>query len=241
VSVKAPARSVLIFGASGGLARAVADEYLARGAHVSLVTRSARRSEVSFHFANALSTGSVSLEVVEQRYTEFEPYAHPHDVVFFTQALFQPAPLVEMTDERIEHEILAGLTEHIRLTRALLVAHAPLPDQRRDFCFIGSTSAYAGFANTSVYCAVKHALLGFVRSLNDEYASSNTRFWLFSMGSMDTEMGQNVPKQDRLTFLQASDVAKRIVETVEHPSNMFEPEVLIRRRTIRNVIPSSTC
>ena len=230
----APAsRSVLIFGASGGLATAIADQYLARHAHVSLVTRAARQPEVATHFASALLSGAASLTTVNRNYTEFQPPHTPPDAIFFTQALFNPTPLVEMSDDRIEAEILTGLTEQIRLTRALLFAHPPAPGARRDICFTGSTSAYTGFANTSVYCAVKHGLVGFVRAMNEEYAATDTRFWLFSMGTMDTEMGHNVPQQDRLTLLQAEDVAQRIVDTVEHPSNMFEPEILIRRRTIR--------
>jgi NAD(P)-dependent dehydrogenase (short-subunit alcohol dehydrogenase family) len=217
-------RKTLIFGASGGLASAIAEQYLERSGQVGLVTRAARRAQVEAQFSAALANKSASLHTVNDRYTEYDP---------LTQALVQPTPLVEMTAARIEAEVLTGLTELILLTRALLLAHPPTPDARRDLCFTGSTSSYAGFANTSVYCAVKHGLLGFVRSMNEEYAGTNTRFWLFSMGSMDTEMGHNVPKQDRATFLQAPDVAQRIVDTVEHPSNMFEPEVLIRRRTIK--------
>ena len=227
-------RKALIFGASGGLAAAIADQYLERGSEVRLVTRAARKPQVEAHFADAFAAHKASLHVVNDRYTEYDPTTGiAYDAVYFTQALFNPTPLVQMSDDRIEAEIMTGLTEQIRLTRALLLAHPPGPDDRRDICFTGSTSSYAGFANTTVYCAVKHALVGFVRAMNDEYTHTNTRFWLFSMGSMDTEMGHNVPKQDRVTFLQAPDVAYRIVDTVEHPSNMFEPEVLIRRRTIR--------
>ncbi len=229
-------RKVLIFGASGGLAAAIAERYLQRDAQVGLVTRSARRVQVSERFSAALSSGAAALQTVERSYTEYDPardHAAPYDAVFFTQALFQPTPLIEMTEERIEAEISTGLTDQIRLTRALLLAHPPASNGRLDICFTGSTSSYTGFANTTVYCAVKHALTGFVRAMNEEYAATDTRFWLFSMGSMDTEMGHNVPKQDRVTFLQAPDVASRIIDAVEHPSNMFEPEVLIRRRTIR--------
>ena len=87
---------------------------------------------------------------------------------------------------RIEQEIAVGLTDPILLTRSLLLTHPPTPTERRDFAFIGSTSAYAGFKKTALYCAVKHGLLGFVRAMNDEYADAETRFWLFSMGTMNT-------------------------------------------------------
>jgi NAD(P)-dependent dehydrogenase (short-subunit alcohol dehydrogenase family) len=138
-----------------------------------------------------------------------------------------------MADETIAAEIEVGLADPIKLTRKLLARHQPLASERRNYCYIGSTSAYAGFRHTSVYCAVKHGLLGFVRAMNDEYAASDTRFWLFSMGSMRTEMGAKLAGQDPESFLKPGDVAGRIVEAVCSPSNLFEPEVLIRRRTIR--------
>jgi short-subunit dehydrogenase len=126
-----------------------------------------------------------------------------------------------------------GLTSHILLTRKLIAAHPPLPDERRDFCYIGSTSAYAGFSNTSVYCAVKHGLLGFVRAMNDEYSKTDVRFWLFSMGTMNTEMGAALVEQDSTSFLQPKDVADRMIAAITSASNLFEPEVIMRRRSIR--------
>ena len=221
----------LLFGASGGLATSIADRYIERGGTVALVTRAARESQVAEHFAVPLSERKATLHTVPGSYVAYHP-SEPFDAYFFTQALFNPTPLAEMDDGRIIDEIAVGLADPILLTRSILKAFPPEPSRRVDFCFTGSTSSYAGFSRTSVYCAVKHGLVGFIRAMNEEYGTTQTRFWLFSMGSMDTEMGANVPEQDRVSFLQAADVAGRIVDTVLHPSNMFEPEILIRRRTI---------
>ncbi len=224
----------LVFGASGGLASSIAEQYLLRGGEVGLVTREGRLKQVADRFAAPVAAGKATIHSIQDSYTSFSA-KEPYNAYFFTQALFNPTPLTGMTGERIADEIAVGLTDLILLTRSLLLAHPPASGERRDFCFTGSTSSYAGFKNTTVYCAVKHGLVGFVRALNEEYAHTQTRFWLFSMGSMDTEMGANVPLQDRISFLQPDDVAGRIVDAVTHPSNMFEPEVLIRRRSILRV------
>jgi len=221
--------NAVVFGASGGLATALAHRMLHRGVTVDLVTRSSRRESLARQFADGQQPRTFA---VEEKYSEFEA-AQPYDAYFFTQALFEPRPLTEMSEERIASEIEIGLAEPLLLTRRLLAAHPPEPGKRRDYCYIGSTSAYTGFKNTSVYCAVKHGLLGFVRAMNDEYAQSDARFWLFSMGTMNTEMGARLTGQDASSFLQPEDVAERIVQAVFAPSNLFEPEVLIRRRTIR--------
>jgi NAD(P)-dependent dehydrogenase (short-subunit alcohol dehydrogenase family) len=226
----------LIFGASGGLAEAIAQALLAREWHVDLVTRKTKQEEVEHKFQSAVNENRARVFAVDHRYSSFVPQLPCH-AYFFTQALFSSKPVIAMEHAEIAQEIEVGLGDVIQLTRKLLSQHPPDPGERRDYCFIGSTSAYTGFRNTSVYCAVKHGLLGFVRAMNDEYAQTNTRFWLFSMGTMDTEMGRRLTEQDRSSFLQPADVARRIVEAVCSHSNIFEPEVILRRRTIRFLEP----
>jgi NAD(P)-dependent dehydrogenase (short-subunit alcohol dehydrogenase family) len=222
----------LVFGGSGGLATALTVALVERQWQVDVVTRGAKRLLIERRHSKSIEEGTVRVITVAERYADFHP-VQAYDSHFFTQALFSPRPLTEMDGHSIQQEVQVGLTEPIQLTRNLLAEYPPSAGERRDYCFIGSTSAYAGFRNTSVYCVVKHGLLGFVRALNDEYASSGARFWLCSMGTIDTEMGAQLKDQDPSSFLQPDDVAKRIVDAVCSTSNLFEPEILIRRRTIR--------
>ncbi len=222
----------IVFGASGGLATAVASRFLDRGWHVDLVSRQMKASSVRQQFGAALDEGRARLHLVASEYSEFDPAEH-YDAACFMQALFKPRALVRMDEARIAAEVSVGLTSHMLLTRKLLAADPPQPREQRNYCYIGSTSAYAGFKNTSVYCAVKHGLLGFVRAMNDEYHDTNTRFWLFSMGTMNTEMGAALVEQDPASFLAPGDVADRILSSIDTASNLFEPEVIMRRRMIR--------
>lgn len=222
----------LICGASGGLATAVAEALLRSDWELDLVTRRARAEKVRARFASALAQGKARVLEVERDYADFDP-SDRYDAHFFFPALFSPSALTRMESGAIAEEIRVGLVSPIQLTRKLLLASPPAVGERRNFCYIGSTSSYAGFANTSVYCGVKHGLLGFVRAMNEEYKHSDVRFWLFSMGTMDTEMGAQLVDQEPSSFLNPADVAQRIVSAVASTSNLFEPEVLIRRRTIR--------
>ena len=54
--------------------------------------------------------------------------------------------------------------------------------------FLGSSSSYAGFKNTSIYCSSKHGLLGFTRSIADEYREIGIKIACISPGSVKTKM-----------------------------------------------------
>ena len=103
----------------------------------------------------------------------------------------------------------------------------------KNIAIIGSSSAYSGFGRTTTYCAIKHGLLGFIRALNSEYENTNYRFFLFSMGTMKTEMAKNILDQDPSTYLDPSQVSRKISNTLLDKSNMFEPEVFIKRRKVK--------
>lgn len=199
----------LIYGAGGDLAQAVGAAFGARGWSVDALTRGPQLSAYSQHRPDGL-----------------------HDAYVLPQAVFLRKPLAETSDDEIDAVIGVCLTEIAKCLRNLLAIPAPA-DRRIDYCLIGSTSAYAGFKDTALYCAAKHGLVGLVRALNDEYAGAGRRFWLFSMGTMDTAMGRLLTDQDPTSFLPPDAVAERIVEAVTSGSNLFEPEVVIRRRSIR--------
>ena len=98
---------------------------------------------------------------------------------------------------------------------------------------IASSSAYAGFKETSLYCASKHALLGFTRALHDELKPHNVRCFCISPGSIQTDMGRLVRNQDFSTFIDPIELAAFIVELISHDGQMISEEVRVNRMVIR--------
>ena len=225
-------KRALVLGASGGLARALTHKLLASNWEVDLVSRSTQNAIWDESVDVALRVGTARIFAIENAYSEFV-FPNNYDAFFQTQAIFNPSALIDMKPSEISAEVAVGLTEQIQLTQKFLQKFPPIIGIKRNICFVGSTSAYAGFKNTSVYCTVKHGLLGFVRAMNDELANTGDRFWLFSMGTMNTTMGAKVKGQDSSTYLDVIDVANRMVEAVISDSNIFEPEVIMRRRIVR--------
>ena len=96
---------------------------------------------------------------------------------------------------------------------------------------IASSSAYGGSPMTSVYCASKHALLGFSRSLYKELKGDNVRVICVSPGSIKTEMGRKVEElgQDFDTFMEPDELAEYIVYSSSLDGNMISEEIRLNR------------
>jgi short-subunit dehydrogenase len=95
---------------------------------------------------------------------------------------------------------------------------------------IASSSAYKGFKNTSIYCASKHALLGFSRSIHSELKEHNVRTFCVSPGSMKTSMSKEVlEKPDYETFLNPKEVAEFVVFLVSFDKEMSCEEIQLNR------------
>lgn len=98
---------------------------------------------------------------------------------------------------------------------------------------IGSSSAYSGFKGTSMYCASKHALLGFSRAIHDELKEHNVRTYHVAPSSTQTKMGLATKGQDYSTFLNPNDVAKYVVFVISFEGNIISEEILLKRMIIR--------
>jgi short-subunit dehydrogenase len=98
---------------------------------------------------------------------------------------------------------------------------------------IGSSSAYSGFAGSSLYCATKHALLGFSRAIHDELKQFNVRSYCISPSSTQSKMGMATKGQSYETFLHPGDIAKYVVFTISFDSNIISEEVFLKRMLVK--------
>lgn len=99
---------------------------------------------------------------------------------------------------------------------------------------IGSSSSYEGFKETSVYCASKHALLGFSRSLSDELKEFNVRTFCISPGSVKTDMAKILTTQDFSTFIDPQEIAQMLIFVICFDNEMISEEIRLNRITKNN-------
>ena len=94
---------------------------------------------------------------------------------------------------------------------------------------IGSSSAYAGFRNTSIYSASKHAVLGLSRAFQDELKEYNIRTYCISPAGVKTEMGRRIPNQDYNTFIDPREIAEYVMFICGFDSGMVSDEIRLNR------------
>jgi len=95
---------------------------------------------------------------------------------------------------------------------------------------IGSSSSYNGFENTSLYCASKHALLGFSRAMKDENKSKKIKIYDILPGSIKTKMGKKVKNQVYNDFLEPNAICNLINNLISDNSNLVVDEIKIKRK-----------
>ena len=212
----------IVTGASGSLATACIQELLQEGKSVSAYSR----NPLQYHDPRIISHQVDSYQSVNLNSSNSEGLLVAQG--FFHYELFEHTSPQELTD------LLDGnFLSQIQVVQSFLQASDK--SQRIDIVILGSTSAFEAGKGTVVYGTAKAAMLAFVRAMNKEYNDTDIRFWFISTGTLANAMGAKVPNQDPTSLLDVRLVAKEIVETVTNGSNMWQPEITIRRRHIKTV------
>ena len=99
---------------------------------------------------------------------------------------------------------------------------------------IGSSAAYNGRAQTSIYRATKHALLGFSRSITKELREYKVRVYCISPGPTKTGIGKKIlkkdnPNEDFDTFIDPNDIAKFVSNLISFDTELFIQEIRLGR------------
>ena len=149
------------------------------------------------------------------------------DILINCAAEFHYKDLIEENNIEIE--------KHFRLNvfSPLYLAQKLFPYMRSNnygrIVNICSSSAYAGFPKTGLYCSSKHALLGLSRSMHNEWKDFGIRTFSISPGSIKTDMGKKVQGQSFEDFLDPEEIAQYIAHLLSYDGNMHLEETRINR------------
>ena len=212
-------RKWIITGASGSVATACINILLENEYAVDAYSRNTidiNNKKVNFKKVDNYKNISFNIEECE--------------CLLMAQGYFNYELIENMSVENLYSTIEANFSSQIEILHAFL--RQVKKNKRIDIVILGSTSAYEAGSGTVIYGATKAGILGLVKALNKEYVDTDIRFWLISFGTLANEMGNKVPNQDFDSLLDVDMVAQEIFTKVNSKSNLWQPEIVIRRRHI---------
>jgi len=223
----------LVTGASRGLGLAIAKALVAANAKVFMTAKGAEALSIE---AGVLGMPNMPADLANIRDVEHlaakavEEFGSI-DILVNSAGIFPVASAIETDLDEFYQCMAINVRAPFQLARKFIPAM--VKNNWGRILNIGSSSAYAGFKNTSAYCASKHALLGMTRALHDEVKADNVRVQCISPGSIKTDMGRQVVGQDFETFLDANEIAQVALDILSMDGAMIMDEVRLNRMVIR--------
>jgi NAD(P)-dependent dehydrogenase (short-subunit alcohol dehydrogenase family) len=173
-------RVVVVTGASGGVGRAVARRFGARGDRVALLARGEAGLSGAADDVDAAGGEAMTMSVdvadhaaVQTAAEDIERTLGPIDV--WVNAAFSSvfAPFTEIEPEEFRRVTEVTYLGYVYGTRAAL--SRMLPRNKGTIVQVGSALAYRGIPLQSAYCGAKHAIQGFNESLRCELLHRRSR------------------------------------------------------------------
>jgi short-subunit dehydrogenase len=186
-------RVVVITGASGGVGRAAARAFGARGCAVGLIARGVDGLRAAAAEVEALGGRALVLpldvadaEAVEWAAGEAEQALGPIDVWVNNAMVTVFSPVKEMT--AADYRRVTEVTYLGYVHGTLSALRRMLPRDRGKVVQVGSALAYRAIPLQSAYCAAKHAVQGFTEALRTEliHDGSNVSVTIVHLPALNT-------------------------------------------------------
>jgi 3-oxoacyl-[acyl-carrier protein] reductase len=224
-SVSLKNKTAIVTGASRGIGLAIAKALAREGVRLGLLSRS--KPGIGGEF---VACDLADLDEIPRAVRELVDRLGTVDFLINNAGIFleQPVPEIQLADwERI---LRVNVTAPFLITREVL----PQMITRRQgrIINISSTSGSQGYLHQSAYCASKHALLGFARSLAMEVKPHGIHVYNLCPGGVDTDFIKGTYLGERLKgqpMINPEDIAEMAIFLLCQPENIDMAEMTVRR------------
>ncbi|HTS87653.1 MAG TPA: SDR family oxidoreductase [Gemmatimonadales bacterium] len=230
-----PAPVALVTGATEGIGRAVAFALGHAGYHLGATARTPSRLRGLVEdlgragFTAHAHPADVGIESdVQAMVAEVVGALGPVDVLVNNAGVGLLAPFEQLSLADWDTTMATNLRSLFLVTREVLPG---MRERKRGAIVnIASLAGRNGFAGGTAYCASKHAVLGFSRSLLMEVRKDNVRVIAICPGTVDTNLirHQSVLKPDLARVLHPEDVAAAVTGALSLPDRATISELDLR-------------
>lgn len=224
-------KSVLITGSSNGLGAALALTYAQNGYGVIIHGRDEKRlAQIEVDLGGeGYECDVIKGDLTSGRtLTELTEIAKRRnlDVLINNAGIYPTRPFLRMTEKEIIRIIAVNLVVPIMLTKMIF----PIFKKRMSGLIININSVAGKVAGPlePVYCASKHGLRGFAKSIRREASKHNIRVMDVFLGAMRTDMTKG--RADFGKFINVYEAAEMIFDAAKTYNTADLREVIIGRR-----------
>lgn len=223
-------KHVVVTGGSRGIGEALAREFAARGAVVTVVARSvdALQKVASDISGNAVVADLTDDLVVDGLIEHIEEKYGPIDVLVNNAGLETSTPFAVEDSREIRAVVRVNVEVPLLLSRHVI--QGMLQRNSGHIVFVSSLAGTAGFPGMSVYGGSKAAILNFVNGLSRELKSTNVNTTILSPGPVDTGMWDAIEAKtnsvnavvrrfQKLRLIPTADPKKLATRTVNAVAN----------------------
>lgn len=230
-------KTAFVSGATGGIGRSVAVALAESGCNLFLTATDSMKLQefaselLSYQIDVSTCAGDLNSKHDIYKIIDAAAATSPIDILVNSAGVFPYISLLDASDEDFDKVLNVNFRSAFMFARAF--SSNMVEKKWGRIVNVGSSSAYSGFRDTSLYCSSKHALLGFSKAIHDELKEHNVRTYFISPSSTKSKMGRETVGQDYSTFLEPDDVAKYIVFAISFDSNVMSEEIFLKRMVVR--------
>ncbi len=219
-------KKVLVVGAGSGIGKALFDN-LKKRKDILPVGISRRGNTFlqnkTFAFKKNYRCDLLKIEDIK-KFVEYYSTSHSEiDIIYLCQGdgLFDKIADISLKD--FEQHLFLNLTSNFILMQYFFSA---LKNSKKNpmVCFLSSTAGKIGFPESTAYCASKHAVGGFAKSLREEWKTEKIRVFTVYPGAISTEIWSGRKGFSKDDMISPNDFAKFLVSLADLPSSIVVDE-----------------
>lgn len=216
-------KKAIITGASSGLGHEIALKLTEKGVKVINLSRTESKLDV-INIKTDLSKHEDIVDAIEKIKKEHNDF----DVLILNSGVIHWNNVGEVPVDEIDKDFAVNVTGSIKLTNGLI---SLIRKNKGDVVFIGSTSSFVSYGKDAVYVSAKHAILGYIKSLQVELKKENVRVTGFHPGGFKSQLhikaGSDLRQED---LMDPKYLAQLLMSILELPRSVQVSEIVVDRK-----------